>query len=326
VAGASSCKLAAHGMAEWTDLFYSAPLEEEPEPVLVPFRLTLLGPAQSGKTSLASAFVNNYCPSVYVETTDPALYYKTYHLSSWKDKDKDGQEKEPEGLNVLLEIEDTYASDAMSGRRNLDYFCHLFSTRKDHKEWLRDGASKRPSEGPFAGMSALKLERRIPFTALRMGFMVVFDCEDELSWQEAEEVHKQLVRGIEHDNDEYHLKLAPVVVLVANKVPMHRGDHSKEDLRPFNVQKTLGHAKAYASENKIELYEVSAMEVKKVKELFRKVMKEVAKREELWDPSCRASPGGIGHRTAATMRAAATEAMESGQRVVRTGQENCGVQ
>lgn len=54
--------------------------KERAEQVLALCRVVMLGDRGCGKTSIVNVFVNNFCPTVYTETDDPTLYYKTLHL------------------------------------------------------------------------------------------------------------------------------------------------------------------------------------------------------------------------------------------------------
>ena len=81
-------------------------------PAPTPFiRITVVGLGNSGKTALINSFVNNFCPTVYEETNDPTLYYKTVRLQSEDDDDSGGG-----ASHCLVEIEDTYSSFRGDGK------------------------------------------------------------------------------------------------------------------------------------------------------------------------------------------------------------------
>lgn len=79
--------------------------EEKIEGTGIPlFRLTLLGPKYSGKTSLVNSILNNSVTSIYRHTSLPELYYFLYRLSSSDPLIN----KDYEDINAFCyEIEDT---------------------------------------------------------------------------------------------------------------------------------------------------------------------------------------------------------------------------
>lgn len=284
-----------------------------------------MGAAQSGKTSLASAFVNNFAPSVYTQTNDPVLYYKTMSLSVGKD----GPDAEREAFPMLVEVEDTYASERTEGedcygrRLDLDYFLGLFSTKRDHTKWSSE-ASGPPQL--FQKQIAPKPHKYNPVSKIRMSFLIVFDTGDEQSFMEAIRVHSKLLEALQKERDILGKSLAPevspVIFLVGNKA----------DRGVARMEYIQADAKQYAADKGIEdqLFFVSALELKKVKELFRKVLRKVHERQVLWDMggSWRPKPSPLKQMT--SMHHAVFEsgqrAMASSQAAMKAGQENCGVQ
>merc|ERR1719265_1722483 len=100
--------------------------------------------------------------------------------------------------------------------------------------------------------------------------MIVFDANSEESYTEALNIHLML----EEDLDAKKIRLKPVIYLVANKI----------DKDPTNTdhQKLIASAAIYSHEKMIRYMEVSAMEFKRVKKLFREMLDHIRQNQILW--------------------------------------------
>jgi len=242
--------------------------EREPEPGLAVFRITVLGGAKSGKTSLVSAFVNNFFPTVYAQTDDPELYYKTMQLPGVA-----GEESPP--FPVLVEVEDSYASQRKDGvdcygyARKIQAFLDVFPSARTTQEQKRSGVH---SVDPWSGFPAPSAKMLSPCCPTRMGFMLVFDANDEESLREAMRIHSCLESVLHHQK----ARTEPVVFLVANQA----------DLDPSGSEfKRIGReARRYAEERRIHFAETSALELRRVRRLFRDILVQIQARPALWRP------------------------------------------
>jgi len=207
------------------------------------FSVTVMGGSGCGKTSLINSFVSNSCPTVPEETQSAQLYYKTLSVTS-----KGATAPQP----VLVEIEDTYGPGQAGGQRSIETFLSV------------DRALHADSEAVelLQGYEFPEVDEYRPLCPRRMAFLLVFDCNSEVSLAEAKELHAGLLRG---DN-----VLSPVVYLVANKV----------DVDPTGEKRRA--AQRYAKEKDIAFFELSAYDLRKVKQLFRSVLADVLGNADLW--------------------------------------------
>jgi len=333
-------------------------------------RITVLGSANSGKTSLISSFVNNFCPTMYSPTTvlDTLLYYKTIDLVEvkcqqipgephslqeqasgaeivatcmlcakvlqprerfWRCKQKVScgnmcskcwlEQHEEQTFPVLVEVEDSFGSKAMTGDRYETMFL-MESRRRDRSasnvgvsestpprptspagpdsatrlrptDFVRQNSPNAlipPTEGfedrssPFI-MDFNSLEesqpqaqvlRRFnppvvamhtPLSKRRMGYLIVYDCQDDQSYDEAIELLKRILQLCK--------KKQPVIFLVANKLDTASGTkhiQMRSSAKQF-VEKTSMLSRKQSGEV-IRYQEVSATDMKKVRSLFRRML------------------------------------------------------
>lgn len=222
-------------------------------------RITVLGLRDSGKTSLISSWVNNFCPLVYVPTEEPALYYNTVKIVN-------PLEDAEEPISALVEIED---ADQQSQRGEKDVHGHkiqinlLDLTQPEP----RTGEPKLP-KGPLADHHA-PTGRHQPISRCRMGFLLVFDSSSEDSFQGA----KKLYELMEKEDPHAILSTLPLY-LVANKI-------DKAPVEETTV-KTMKAARIWAETKKIKYAEVSAMKFVKVRKLFRELVEEISTQPNLW--------------------------------------------
>eukprot|EP00913_Durusdinium_trenchii_P020827 g19566.t1 len=151
---------------------------------VIPFlRITVIGDADSGKTSLINAWVNNSCSTSYTPTLDPTLYHRTMKIPN--------PLEEEETVTALIEIEDTYAPIRTGG-------IDMYGQKRDVDELIevkpppREPVVTPQYYGPFAEYEALtQLEYR-PLSRCRMGFLLVFDATVEESLKTAMEMFNSI--------------------------------------------------------------------------------------------------------------------------------------
>jgi len=274
-------------------------------------RLTVVGASGTGKTSLVSAFVNNSCPTVHAETTEPALYYRTVQVLPGK---SDAGHQSAAGgaatlaskvtLNALVEIEDTPPSGnadlpsspqggqsgglsqtltgglsrplgtpsrsgtpsrALSQQRDLERY--ISCKRKQDMRW---------SSAPFQGIPAPKAKEYDPIGQGRMGFLVVFDASDATG--ESLLQAKDLIDRI--NRQELTQDVRPIIYVVANK--------ADKLVMSTDAPAVCTIAKEYASDRKLRYEELSALDLKKVRGIFRNLVSDIRDKPSLWkspDPS-----------------------------------------
>jgi len=270
-------------------------MAEEDSQGLVTFRITLLGRSQSGKTALASAFVNNFCPFVYTPTHDPVIYYKTVSLapiiresdihsdigSNIGSEKTAASEAPSEPLKVLVELEDTYGSERSDGvcrygfKRQSDFFYDMFSTDNDKKRWETE--KQRRDEGKrlhtlLGHQPTPQLGVYSTVSAVRMAFVFVFDAHDRESFNEAKRVMSEVEKKIGRRN----FAAKPIMLLVANKV-------DEDDHKPLIVTKILAEASEVARKANIDVEEISAYKLKRVKAMFfNKILRNIQRQDIFW--------------------------------------------
>lgn len=259
-------------------------------------RVTILGMARSGKSSLVNNVVNNAFSASYTKTTEATLYYSVQRIQGEQD--------------ALLEIEDTFGSNdvgdvairvGLTEERQVQDFYDFWwpqtvsearseqirlkgqGSKIDHLGYARSmekplGLYKPPVDGVFR-----------PLTKNRMAFLIVFDGNDETSYKEAVRVFEGL--------KDYHAKkqspIEPLINFVANKI-------DKDPTSPL-FQSVMASAKAYCDFNSVPMQQVSALQYKGVKKLFRSIVQAVRSNQLLWmmdiDTMAEAEDDGVGKCT-----------------------------
>jgi len=227
------------------------------------FRITVLGMGNSGKTSLISSFVNNYCPLVYTETDDPTLYYKTVRLQ--------GEDYDAKSSSVFVEIEDTYSSFRGDGKsygrqRDVKQFLDMSRTNTMSAKGKKGGRG----DCPFSSYALPHYDNYCPLTKGRMGFLVVFDATDTKSYEEA----LNILLLLEDDLKKKKCRLKPVIYLVANKI-------DKDPACDIFVN-IINSAEVYSLSKMIRFWQVSALEYKRVKKMFREMLNAIKSNQTLW--------------------------------------------
>jgi len=110
-----------------------------------------------------------------------------------------------------------------------------------------------------------------PLTENRMGFMILFDLNDENSLTEAVHIHLSLESVVQKSKR----LMKPVVYLVGNKSDKHPADSDRGKMKQT--------AQRYAGEKKIQFMESCAFEFKKVRLLFRHMLEDIKANPILWN-------------------------------------------
>ncbi|CAD7944188.1 unnamed protein product [Amoebophrya sp. A120] len=238
----------------------------------LPFlRITVIGLGNSGKTSLINSYVNKHCPTVYQETSDPVLYYKTMKLQSEDDEDSKS------AFRALLEIEDTYSSFRGDGKsygvpRDIKLFLDM--TREEDSKLKQQlnlvNIAKKGTTRPFASYICPRADQYRPLTKGRMGFLIVFDANETKSYEEALNLHSLLLDDLKRKK----IKLEPVVYLVANKID--------KDPHSDTFCQIIASAELYSKEKMIRFWQVSSMEFVRVKKMFREMVSKIRSNQILW--------------------------------------------
>jgi len=237
------------------------------------FRVTVLGAGNTGKTCLINAFVNNFCPTVYTVTDDPTLYYRTVRMPSEEDEGK--------VFSVLVEVEDTYSSNAgdppdiYGQKRDVMQFIDMSRSRPD-KAKPKDEDPREKIGGvkeinmPYSVYEPPTCYKYEPLTKGRMGFLIVFDVNDMQSYKEAMQIHLYL----QEDLNKKKIHLKPVVFLCGNKIDKEPGNPA--------VNQVIGAAQEYSQKNQVKFFAVSALEFKNVKKMFRNMLADIRTNQLLW--------------------------------------------
>lgn len=234
------------------------------------FRITVVGLGGSGKTALVNSYMNKHCPTVYQETNDPVLYYKTVKVQNEDDDDAKS------AFRALLEIEDTYSSFRGDGKsygqpRDIKRFLDMSRSEESNlSKQLKTDNKEKGAARPFASYTCPRADQYKPLTKGRMGFMIVFDANDTKSYEEALNLHLLLQEDLKRKK----IKLEPVVYLVANKI-----DKDPQSDTFFQI---IASAELYSKEKMIRLWQVSALEFVRVKKMFREMVNKIRSNQILW--------------------------------------------
>jgi len=244
---------------------------QEPPPIgLIAHRVTVLGASEVGKTSLISAFVNNFCPTVYIETNDAALYYKTLEISVRLPS----QEQALGQVAILAELEDTYAWD----REGMDGSGRAMSAQKFLTPAGYVSKAGREALPPQDGEMlvaclAPEVGKYRPVTHKRMAFLVVYDVMQESTYGQA----IKILDTLDKQKSEWQGR-GPIVALVACKTDRLFRDM---EVRSPELQR-LFDAKADADRRGIKFTEMVTSDLQRVRKLFRQVFVDLHERPDLW--------------------------------------------
>lgn len=230
---------------------------------VIPFlRITVIGDADSGKTSLINAWLNNAVSINYTPTLDPTLYYRTMKIPNPLNED--------EMVTALVELEDTYAPIRTGG-------VDIYGQKQDINELLE--VKPPPAEpvvtpqyfGPFAEYEALTELKYEPLTRCRMGFLLIFDATVEESLKTAMEMFTNICL---QSASKTTLPKGITLFLVANKI----------DKDPLGEQtkRNLGAARAFSELKEIPYFEVSALQFLRVHKVFREMVENIILQPQLW--------------------------------------------
>lgn len=241
-------------------------------------RVTLLGMARSGKSSLVNNIVNNAFSPTYSKTTESTLYYSTVRITGEQDS--------------LLELEDVFGSDdvgdvaistKVTEERQVNDFYDFWwpsTQEKSMREQKRLKASESPTpdahgtrrlvEKPFGLYKAPVDGSFRPLTKNRMAYLIVFDANDESSYKEAVRVYE----GLKEYHEKKNSSMLPLINFVANKI-------DKDPTADVFCRVTAS-ARAYADFNSVPLHQVSALQFSGVKKMFRGIVQAVKSNQLLW--------------------------------------------
>jgi len=258
-------------------------------------RITLIGAAKCGKTSLVNAFVNNAFFSQYVPTKDLTLYYTTLRVA--------GTDDEPD-FNCLVEIEDTWACDKIGDEKMELVYNPWWPATKEQvmeeaqmkKPWQveakkdkqfnqKAGGKQRGVLDPFSLSQSPELEtnrdgdpcardeegqRYQPLTRNRMVYFIVFDCNSADSYKIALAQEK----GIYDYLKKKDINVKPVIMLVATKTDQDPGSVTSEQVLESAGQKS--------TKEGVNFERVSALKFQGIKRLFRKGVMMARMNQALW--------------------------------------------
>eukprot|EP01071_Lankesteria_metandrocarpae_P000359 Lankesteria_metandrocarpae@DN10496_c0_g1_i1.p1 len=232
---------------------------------MLPFiRLTVLGHVGSGKTSLINSFVNNYSPQQHHPTPGPSLYYKLCHLPQ-----QDDVKAAP--TSVVIEIEDTFGSNRTDDGRDASVFFDMRRKAKiNNPGGAEDLAPFSVWKPPSIPLTAKEPYR--PLTQGRMGFLIVFDVNDQSSLEEAQRINNALREYLDNNTK---MRIRPIVYFVGNKI-----DSAAENASSTEV---IAAAETYTQRQMMRLTKVSAVTAKNVKRTFHDIARLVVGNDVLWE-------------------------------------------
>lgn len=146
-------------------------------------------------------------------------------------------------------------------------------------------AEAKEEDGHFSTYNPVKEKSMKSVARIRMGFLLVFDSADPDSYDAAEKVHRELRPDPQGGG-------MPAVFFVANKMDVEPLE--KEPLRKQVRQKARAYINGFDHRQKLPILsydEVAAPELKKAKNLFRKILMQIRQRPEMWQDDDDAQQG-----------------------------------
>eukprot|EP00922_Rhytidocystis_sp_ex-Travisia-forbesii_P057675 GHVS01085369.1.p1 GENE.GHVS01085369.1~~GHVS01085369.1.p1 ORF type:complete len:172 (+),score=21.84 GHVS01085369.1:46-561(+) len=136
-------------------------------------RITVIGAAKAGKTSLISSFVNNSAtPRNYTPTEYCSLYYRVYRLPP--EEDEKGKLQ-----SLVVEVEDTFSSNR---GYNVKALFDMTKTPIQADVFSKGLVPFGFTPPPLAPL--MPREKFFPITPGRMGLFLVFDSHSNASFDE----------------------------------------------------------------------------------------------------------------------------------------------
>lgn len=257
-------------------------------------RITVLGSAGCGKTSLINSFVNNCLPPECAPTKFPELYYRVVRLPP---------EADPTGPTtpVCAEIEDTIPPEMAEepgveeGQyektaptlKNVQYFFNMARTPITVPEEVTDFTPFAIWDPPAYTLSA---EHGIykPLTQTRMAFLIVFDSNERESFDTACRIHSMLMESL----DVQRVRVRPYICFVANK--------TEKDPLSEEHKLIIEQAEQYTQRAFVRLMKVSAVTAKNVKRTFWDLLYLVIGNQVLWELEYKRPPTAAAEDEAVT--------------------------
>eukprot|EP00922_Rhytidocystis_sp_ex-Travisia-forbesii_P057683 GHVS01085377.1.p1 GENE.GHVS01085377.1~~GHVS01085377.1.p1 ORF type:complete len:250 (+),score=41.36 GHVS01085377.1:46-795(+) len=222
-------------------------------------RITVIGAAKAGKTSLISSFVNNSAtPRNYTPTEYCSLYYRVYRLPP--EEDEKGKLQ-----SLVVEVEDTFSSNR---GYNVKALFDMTKTPIQADVFSKGLVPFGFTPPPLAPL--MPREKFFPITPGRMGLFLVFDSHSNASFDEALNLHASLNDQLEKKNE----KLRPVVFLVATKID--------KDIESATYQSIITQAEVYSQTMMMKLWKVSSVDGKNIKHMFEDMMRLIFGNEIMW--------------------------------------------
>lgn len=267
------------------------------EPTVPCFRLTVLGPESSGKTSLITSWVNNMCPSAPAPTEATTFYHRMLRVHSPEDPNV--------LINGLVEIEDALSwpldgapsdrapwqlplVDTSAGISKSQPGAATIQRLEKNKPFPQlkkyaEATSSKPLQ-PLTGPAPKPLctlkdgESPAGLAHRRMGYFIVYDAADPESLEQA----LRILECFFPPPSGVHLGC---VYLVANKIDR---DHASEAYinNVRLAQQRLRQLRARSGSEKfsteqVQQADVSALEFTRVRKLFRDAVQSVFDKDNL---------------------------------------------
>lgn len=235
-----------------------------------------MGMGRSGKSSLVNVFVNNIFDGGYTPNTEPKLFYTTMRIA----------DENETSFSALLELEDTFASDGPgklpgcdSELSKVEFFDLYWPSSKqldrDTAVKAKEAKEKKATDRAPMGMHLAPTDGAYrPLTRNRMAYLLVFDASCKDSLNEAFKLHAELTVYLQKHRElaASRRQLTPIIYFVANKI----------DLLDDTDRVVVDNATSFTNSHGIPFVQVSALQYKGVKKLFRSVVQSVRGNQHLW--------------------------------------------
>jgi GTPase SAR1 family protein len=197
------------------------------EDFLKVFRLTLLGRAESGKSSLCGQFISNMCNPRYEHTNEPHMYYREIRpkdVMGMKSSSHGGtssgnpkhakKKKKPEVVHYGVQLEDTPGE--ISNEVSSDSFEKSIIEDNGPKDYLssmlaEDDENANETSALLAKEKLKNSKRNRLFApSPSHGYIILFDASNVLSMKKAFTLHKAVLNAA--------VKKNLPIVLLGNKI------------------------------------------------------------------------------------------------------------
>jgi GTPase SAR1 family protein len=245
------------------------------------FKVSVIGSAAVGKTSIISRLVNNYFPNIYEQTMDIEKFTALFSLNEYEVKER---------TYVMVTLEDTFGlnnpllqtpAELMTSsvlKEKREYLSNIFKdimfTSMQKRDKLANEQKKIKKEKRSKNLKYEIFEENYNFKILnpkeekieRRGYILVCDCSDYKSYEDINQILSKLHQIEKSNNLTYYY---PKCVFI------NKHDKIIDNEVKANLKKITQSLDMWKKKCNLEYYKVSALTNENMLEYFRRFLSKI---------------------------------------------------